>query len=512
MTDHLLGLLVVIPLATSIVSVAFVGRRTPQRVLGVLSIGSMLLLSLRWLLEIRDGEVLVSQMGAWPAPFGITLVFDSLSGLLICAGLVVALGCYIYGFSTLDEGTERRYFHPLIQLLLVGVNQCFLTGDLFNLFVGFEIMLMASYGLLSIGGSRRQMGQAYKYLILNLVASTVFVISAGLVYGMLGTLNLADLARIVGDRVASGEGLPTGFVAVSVLLLFVFGAKGAMFPLWFWLPDTYHTPPIPVAALFSGLLTKVGVYALVRTFPLVFAVGDARDVVTPLLAISAGVTMFLGVLGAVSQNNVRRILAIHVISQVGYMVFGLSLMTTAGLAGALYYMVQHMVVKSSLFLCCGVMEQHAGSDDLDEVGGLLNRNRFLGVSFFVAAMSLVGLPPLSGFFGKLVLVREGWDAHWWLSVLALLTGALTLLSMLKVWTMGFWLPAGPKSAARTDEPGRLRGAYAGIGLLVATAVFIGLAAEPIYDIAFHAGEQLTDPTAYIRAVDPHGLIAARGGS
>ena len=160
---------------------------------------------------------------------------------------------------------------------------------------------------------------------------------------------------------------------------------------------------------------------MLRTFPLVFAVGDARDVVTPLLAISAAVTMFLGVLGAVSQNNVRRILAVHVISQVGYMVFGLSLMTTAGLAGALYYMVQHMVVKSSLFLCCGVMERHAGSDDLDEVGGLLTRNRFLGVSFFVAAMSLVGLPPLSGFFGKLVLVREGWGVHWWLSVLALLT-------------------------------------------------------------------------------------------
>ena len=512
MTNHLLGLLVVIPMATSVVSVALVGRRRPQRVLGVLSLGSMLLLSLRWLLEIRDGDVLVSQMGAWPAPFGITLVFDSLSGLLICAGLVVALGCYVHGFSTLSPETERRYFHPLAQLLMVGVNQCFLTGDLFNLFVGFEIMLMASYGLLSIGGSRRQMGQAYKYLVLNLVASTVFVISAGLVYGMLGTLNLADLARIVSGRVASGEGLPTGFVAVSVLLLFVFGAKGAMFPLWFWLPDTYHTPPVAVAALFSGLLTKVGVYAVARTFPLVFAVGEARDVVTPLLVVSAGVTMFLGVLGAVSQHSVRRILAIHVISQVGYMVFGLSMMTTAGLAGALYYMVQHMVVKSSLFLCCGVMERHTGSDDLDKVGGLLRRDTFLGVSFFVAAMSLVGLPPLSGFFGKLVLIREGWGIHWWLSVIALLTGALTLLSMLKVWTTGFWLPPESETSTPTGEPGGLRGAYVGIGFLVITALFIGLAAEPIYDIAFHAGEQLTDPTVYIEAVDPHGLVASLGGS
>jgi multicomponent Na+:H+ antiporter subunit D len=296
------------------------------------------------------------------------------------------------------------------------------------------------------------------------------------------------------------------------MLLFVFGAKGAFFPLWFWLPDTYPTCPVPVAALFSGLLTKVGVYAVARTFPLVFAVGDAGDVVTPLLLVSAGITMFLGVLGAVSQHSVRRILAVHVISQVGYMVFGISLMTTAGLAGALYYMVQHMVVKSSLFLCCGVMEHHAGSDDLDRLGGLLKRDRFLGIAFFVAAMSLVGLPPLSGFFGKLVLVREGWTDHWWLSVVALLTGALTLVSMLKIWTRGFWLaPVAAAEPAPAAGSGDLRGAYIGIGFLVAVAVLMGLAAEPIYDIAFHAGEQLTDPSAYIGAVNPRGLAAVPGG-
>jgi multicomponent Na+:H+ antiporter subunit D len=190
-------------------------------------------------------------------------------------------------------------------------------------------------------------------------------------------------------------------------------------------------------------------------------------------------------------------------------------MTTAGLAGALYYMVQHMIVKSSLFLCCGVMEQHAGSDDLGRIGGLLKRDRFLGVAFFVAAMSLVGLPPLSGFFGKLVLVREGWADYWWLSVVALLTGALTLVSMLKVWTKGFWLPPVASEPTPGSDGGAgsgdLRGAYVGIGFLVAVALFVGLAAEPIYDIAFHAGEQLTDPSAYIEAVDPHGLIAAGGG-
>ena len=511
MTYNLIALFFVIPLSTSIVSALLIRRFFLQRLLGVASIFSMLIISLILLIEIKDGDILVSQVGGWPAPFGITLVFDSLSGLLICAGLVVALGCYIHGFSSLSLKTERRYFHPLIQLLLVGVNQCFLTGDLFNLFVGFEIMLMASYGLLSIGGSRRQMGQAYKYLILNLIASTIFVISAGMIYGMFGTLNIADLAQTVTERVALGQGLPTGFVGVSVLLLFVFGAKGAFFPLWFWLPDTYHTPPIPVAALFSGLLTKVGVYAVARTFPLIFANGEANDVVMPLITISAGVTMLLGVLGAVSHHSVRRILAVHVISQVGYMVFGLSLMTAAGLAGTLYYMIQHMVVKSSLFLCCGVIEHHAGSDNLDEAGGLSKRDTFLAVSFFIAAMSLVGLPPLSGFFGKLVLVREGWGSQTILSVVALLTGALTLLSMLKVWINVFW-SSPTKSTSNLDSRFKgLHSAYVGIGLLVTTALVLGFVAEPIYRIATHAGEQLIDPTAYIQAVDPRRLILVKGG-
>ena len=513
MTNDLLGLLVAIPLGSAVASVAMVGRPIHQRVLGMTSMLVMLGLALTWLVRIRDGQVMVSQMGGWRAPFGITLVFDSLSGLLLCAGLVVAIGCTVHGWSMVDPLTERRYFHPLVQLLMMGVNQSFLTGDLFNLFVSFEIVLMASYGLLSIGHTRQQMAQAYKYLLLNLVGSTVFVITAGLVYGMTGTLNIADLARMVAERSEAGVPLPTGFAGLSVLLLVVFGLKGAFFPLWFWLPDTYHTSPVPIAALFSGLLTKVGVYAVLRTFPLVFAVGDAREVVLPLLAVSAGFTMFLGVLGAVSQHRVRRILAIHVISQVGYMVFGISLMTAAGLAGALYYMIQHMVVKSSLFLCCGVMEYHAGSDDLDEIGGLARRHRWLATAFLVAALSLVGLPPLSGFFGKLVIIREGWTTHWWLSALGLATGALTLLSMLKIWTLAFWRPesalptAGRRTIGRTR---RLRGAHAGIAILVATALFVGLAAEPIYDIAFHAGQQLVDPTAYVEAVDPLRLTVAAG--
>ncbi|MBL1218223.1 MAG: Na+/H+ antiporter subunit D [Planctomycetes bacterium] len=520
MTNHWIILFIIVPQVTGILSVLLMNKIRAQRFIGTLSFVFNTVFSIYLLLEVRaHGTIFVSQMSDWPAPFGISIVFDGLSGLLVAASSMVALGCYIHSFSLMHPMTQRRYFHPLIQLLMFGVNLSFLTGDLFNLFVSFEIMLMASYAMLTLGAERRQLTQAYKYILLNLIASTVFVIAAGLVYGLMGTLNMADLARIVAEKTApGGEGLPAGFTAVSVMMLLVFGLKGAIFPLWFWLPDTYYTCPISIAAMFSGMLTKVGVYALARTFPLIFAHGAGHSMIMVIFAISAAFTMFLGVLGAVSNHEVRRILAIHVISQVGYMVFGIALMTPIALAGCLFYMIQHMVVKSALFLCCGIMERYAGTDDLYKMGGLLKRDRLLAVLFFVAAMSLVGLPPLSGFFGKLVIIQEGWHIHWWLSVLGLATGALTLLSMLKIWSYGFWNP--PKGQhvvvpTGAPRPRMLKSGYFGVTLLVLTALFLGFGAQPVYDIAFQAGEQLTNPRAYISAVlqydidaPPHEQLAA----
>jgi multicomponent Na+:H+ antiporter subunit D len=518
LTNQWIILFVIIPLATGLASVPLINKRWASRLLGAASLLCTFAYAIALLWEIRGGEVVTSQMGGWSAPYGITIVFDSLSGLLIAASSIVALGAYLHSFCSLDPGTERRYFHPLIHLLMTGVNLSFLTGDLFNLFVAFEIMLMASYALLVIGVSKPQLTQAYKYVLLNLLASTIFVVTAGMVYGMMGTLNLADLARIVAEHQMSGEPLPTGFTALGVMLLLVFGLKGAFFPLWFWLPDTYWTPPIAVAGLFGGVLTKVGVYAVARTFPLVFAQAppmemdptSSRSLLLMIFAISAPFTMFLAVLGAVSQHNVRRILAVHVISQVGYMIFAFAIMSAAAIAGCVLFVIHNMVVKSSLFLCCGVMEKHAGTDDLDKLGGLLKRDAVLATLFFLAAMSLVGLPPLSGFFGKLVIIREGFltEGTWWLSIVGLVTGALTLLSMLKIWSYGFWSP-GPAPVARHPKLVKktMRPAYAGIALLVAVALFLGFGAQPVYVIAKNAGQQAVDPEAYIRAVLPPERLA-----
>ncbi|MEO0588776.1 MAG: proton-conducting transporter membrane subunit, partial [Planctomycetota bacterium] len=490
MTNPQLFLLIALPVAAGLINTALAKRLALARTIGCIAFGGLFTTSLIFLIDIvRRDTILVSQMGDWPAPFGISLVFDCFSGLMVTASSAVAFAAYIHSFATLKAETERRYFHPLIQFLVLGVNMSFLTGDLFNLFVAFEVMLLASYPLLTLGATRRQTAQAYKYVMLNLAASTVFVMAAGMTYGLFGTLNFADLSRIVHEINADpNASLPPGFTALGVVLLFVFALKGAFFPLWFWLPDAYPTTPTPIAGLFAGVLTKVGVYAIGRSFALIFAADDTtRNVIFVIIAVSAAFTMFLGVLGAVCQHEVRRILSNHVISQVGYMAFGLIILTPAAFAGVAFHVIHNMVVKSSLFLCCGAMERHSGTDDLDRMGGLLKRDVLLAVLFFIAAMSLVGLPPLSGFFGKLVIIREGWTPEtWWLSVVGLLTGALTLLSMLKIWSYGFWGPKPHADADHADDKSNepkidaatarrsLRPAYLAIALLVAAALYLGV--------------------------------------
>ncbi|HEB60838.1 MAG TPA: Na+/H+ antiporter subunit D [Phycisphaeraceae bacterium] len=509
MNPNLIILFIVIPMATGIITLALRGHLLLQRLIGVSALTINLALALITLIySYSTDTILVTQMGDWPAPFGISIVVDSLSGLVLVAGAIVSLACYLHAFGTIDRDIEEGFFHPLWHLIMFGIQLSFITGDLFNLFVSFEIMLMASYALLTLGTTRKQITQSYKYVMLNLLASGVFVLGAGLIYSMTGTLNYADLARFVEEHRASGTPLPAAFNAVAVLLLMVFGCKAAIFPLWFWLPDTYYTCPTSIAAFFSGMLTKVGVYALARLYPMIFATPFVRHdgVTQQLLLIAAAFTMFLGVLGAVSMHNIRRILAIHVISQVGYMIFGIALLTQDGIRGCMIYMVQHMVVKSSLFLCSGVVEKYRGTDDLNKLGGLAKQAPWLATLFFIAAMSLVGLPPLSGFFGKYVVIKEGFlTGYWWLSMFGLLTGLLTLLSMLKIFGYAFWSPKPEAAPASIRDKGvknnpSIAFAYIGIVILVTSALFIGFGAQFVNGPAGRAGDIATNPHRYIAAV------------
>ncbi|MBB6428436.1 proton-conducting transporter transmembrane domain-containing protein [Algisphaera agarilytica] len=512
-TNNLLILTVAVPVVMGLLCVPLVNLPKLCRGISLLSFAATFIISVVLLGQLgswgdpETGGIMVSQMGDWAAPYGITLVFDSMSGLMLAGASLVALCTTLFAIGSLPARTERRYFHPLVNFLMLGVNLSFLTGDLFNLFVAFEIMLMASYGLLVIGGGKDQLRQAYKYVVMNLLASSVFVIAAGMTYGMFGTLNMADLGRLTTELSARGE-LPTGFTALGVLFLFVFTLKAGVFPLWFWLPDTYPTLPISIAGLFGGVLTKVGLYAIARTFSLVFLAGEAGAVIIPILAVGAALTMFVGVLGALAYTSMRRVLSMMLIVGVGYSLFGIVIMTEGSLQGAAFYMVQSMVVMAAVFLCCGLIERATGTDDIGRMGALLQQPKLigLGVMVFIGLLSIVGLPPTSGFHGKLIIIREGLtDMFWVVGVTALLVGGLSLLAALRVWGSSFWGPA-PNTAdtPEGDDHAQIqsfpRSERVGAWGLIVASLLIGFAAEPLLNTAGRAGQQLAEPQAYVDAV------------
>ena len=517
MPQHLIILFVLLPMAAGIVSLFAHGRNVLQSLIGLAFLLGNCGIAIWALFTVcngadPNGTILVSQMGNWPAPFGITIVVDTLSAIMLVVDSVVCLAVFTYCIGQLPERFGGGFFKPLFHLLLMGVQWSFITGDIFNLFVAFEIMLMASYAIFVIGTTHKQIRQAYKYVILNLVGSTMFVTCAGLLYGQLGTLNMADITRI-----ALAGHLPETSIPVIAMLLLVFGGKTAIFPLWYWLPDTYHTMPAAIGGLFAGLLTKVGAYTLIRVFVMMFgSVPAVTDVLAPIILVSAVVTMFLGVLGAVSMHTVRRILSIHIISQVGYMLMGIGLGIAAvsslnpdeaiiskelAIAGAIFFIIHNMVVKCCLFLCGGMMIDHAGSDDLDKIGGLLKREPWLAALFLIAALSLAGLPPLSGFFGKWMLIKEGFNQHQYgVTAFAVVTSLLTLLSMLKIWSYGFWSPAQGRHVDQPNVRPRTAAGFIGISMLIVVALTMGFGAQLYMNVSRQAARTLINPRPYIAAV------------
>jgi multicomponent Na+:H+ antiporter subunit D len=421
--------------------------------------------------------------------------------MVVVTGIIGFSGM-VYSLNSIDVERENLGYHPLYHFLLMGVCGAFMTGDLFNLYVWFEVLLMASFVLMVLGGERGQMEGGLKYFALNLLSSALFLTGLGIMYGLVGTLNMADVAQKFSQTSAlQHQGLIT---SLSILFLVAFGIKAAVFPLFFWLPASYHTPPAAVSAVFAGLLTKVGVYALIRVFTLIF-VHDVNYTHTLILFI-AGLTMLIGVLGAVAQMEFRRVLSFHIVSQIGYMILGLGFFTPLAVGGSVFYIAHHIIVKANLFLVGGAVESMGGTAQLKNLGGLYRARPVLAVLFLIPAMSLAGVPPLSGFFAKLSLVQAGLNVqHYALVAIALLVGLLTLFSMMKLWNEAFWKPT-PEGMAPAVAPRRekTRESYAGrllaIGFLAALTLAIGLGAEPLFTLALRAGEQLMNPAEYIQAV------------
>lgn len=444
--------------------------------------------------EVMQEGYIVLQMGNWAAPFGITLVADVLSATMILLTGIVGFAAALYSMASVPNEHIRFGYFSLLQLLLAGVSGAFLTGDIFNLFVWFEVMLLASFGLLTLGGERNQMEGAIKYVTINLFSSAIFLSAIGLLYGTAGTLNMADLSV----KLAGVE--EQGLVNVLALMFMVsFGIKAGAFPLFFWLPASYHTPLVAVSAVFAGLLTKVGVYALYRFFSVIF-IGDIQYTHTIILWVGI-LTMLTGVLGAAAQFEFRRILSFHIISQIGYMLIAFAIFTPLAIIGGVFYIAHHIIVKTNLFLISGLTYQLSGTHELKAMGGFYRQRPWLALVFLIPALSLAGLPPLSGFFAKYIVIKAGVEAgSWWAVGFGLLVGLLTLFSMIKIWAEVFW-----KRPPETDSPIDLSGKLspwmlAPVILLSAITVGIGLFGEPLYQLAKVAASQLLNPQGYIDAV------------
>ena len=473
---------VVIPLVAAATTLLATRSLALKRIISILAAAASTAVAIALVAVVdADGAIVVST-GGWAPPIGIALVADRLAVLLLATSTVALLAVLVYAVSQRSTDEELGGFHAVYQMLAAGVALALLTGDLFTLFVAFEIMLTASYVLLTHRAGGSETRSTISYVVIGLAASALLLTTIGLIYAMTGTVNIADLTLKL-DTVPPGVRAGLGW-----MLFMVFGIKAAIFPLFFWLPDSYPVAPTPVTALFAGLLTKIGVYAIIRTQTLLFP----SDEPVTLMLVIAGFTMIVGVLGAIAQKDIKRILSFHIVSQIGYMIMGLAFFTVAGVTAAIVFVVHQIIVKASLFLVGGLVEDSEGTGAIDGVDAVARRSPFIAALFLPAALSLAGFPPFSGFVGKLALVEAGFAIGAWVIIgISLLASVLTLFSMTKIWAGVFW------GEPRTTSPLRVpRGMVMATASLVIVSFAIAIAAEPLIDYAGRAATDLLADGAY----------------
>ena len=474
-----------------------------QAKLGMVFLAALVLTNIGLLARVLDQGVITMVMGSWFPPFGIAFTVDALGATLSLIGSVVAFCAGLYGAVTVD-GTGRRYgYYPFLLLLMTGVCGAFLTGDIFNLYVWFEVLLISSYGLLVLGNERPQLDGAVKYGILNLIGTNLFLIGTGMLYGVFGTLNMADIAMKVSqlDNPASGT-----LATIAALYLLAFAMKAAAFPVNFWLPASYHTPNIVVSAVFAGLLTKVGVYALIRIFVLIMPA--SREVLADVIAYLAIGTLLTGALGALAQSEFRRLLGYLVIAGIGSMLAGLAVGTTLAISGAVFYAVHSILVMTALYMAAGIMFRMGGSYDMRQLGGLYAASPAFAGVFLVLAFAVSGLPPFSGFWPKVMLVDAALiDGRGWLAATILVSGFLTTLAVGRVWIFAFWrggpegTPDGTANSGSGSDNTLTTGAlWIPVGVLTALIVYFGLQPEWMLELSARGAGGVIEPSGYLRSV------------
>ena len=453
----------------------------------------LLILSMIIFYKIDKLGFLVLNMAGWKSPYGITLVIDFMSSLMLIVSSVIVFAIAIYAYRSLNEEKQVTKFYVFFFSLIMGVNGAFITGDVFNLYVWFEVMLISSFVLITFGKSKEQLEGGIKYLALNLLGSLFFLAGLGLLYGKTGTLNMAHLANILrNDHQAI-------LMNTSAILFFIaFGIKAAVFPLFFWLPASYHTANITISSLFAGLLTKVGVYAFIRFFTLFFV--HDQTFWHQFLLIVAGFTMIIGGMSASVHYDTRKILSYHIISQIGYMIMGLGIYTPLAIAGAIFFTIHNMIAKTNTFIVAGLIYKLKGSFYLKDVGGIIKQNPVLAILFVIPAFALAGVPPISGFFAKFILIKASIDdSHFVIAIIAVLTALLTLYSMIKIWNEAFLKKQPDNEFLDRNTSLSFLDMLPSI-ILGTISILMGIFAFKMFDFTMQAADQLIEGTSYINNV------------
>ena len=488
---NLLVLPIILPFLFAILLLFFKEQIKVQRVLTFFGLLVSLAASLTLIWKVKTDGVQAVTLGSWPAPFGISLVSDMLSALLVTTSILITLFVVIYSFTAIGEARERFYYYPAVLFMLTGINGAFTTGDIFNMFVFFEVLLIASYVLIVLGGEKRQLRESIKYLLVNVISSALFVVAVALLYSVVGTLNMADISAKIAE-----VGQPGILTVIAVLFLLVFGIKGALFPLYFWLPGSYSAPPMPVLALFGALLTKVGLYAITRTYTLFF-IHDISFTHELLLVLSV-LTVIMGCIGALAYFDLKQIIIYNIIITVGVILFGVAQMNDGGMSGMVFYLIHDMIIKAALFILIGIIIAVTGTSNLRNMGGLMKTHASLGWMYLIAAFGLIGIPPLSGFIGKLLIVQGGFEAgNTWATIIILASSVIVLLSAMRIFIYAFW--GEPVAIPKSDRRSYRKEMIPAI-LLVVISIAYGVGTEWLIPYMADASDILLDPSIYIDAV------------
>lgn len=439
------------------------------------------------------------QAGTWPAPFGITFVADTFSATLVVLTALAGFAVSIYSAASVLRDRLKFGYFPIYHFLLLGLNGAFLTGDIFNLYVWFEIIIISSFVLITIGGEKAQLEGAVKYFTLNILASVIFLTAIAVLYGITGSLNMADLA----GKVAAVEN--RGLVQITAILFMIgFGIKAGVFPLYFWLPASYHTPPFAVSAIFGGLLTKVGVYALIRVFTLIFT--DDPFLNNTLIVIAI-LTLVSGGVGSLVQNNIRKVFSYLIICHIGYMIAGLGMFTQVAIAGAIFYLIHDIIVKTNLFMLSGLIYRLKGTNSMRALGGLYAEWPKISLLLFIPLFSLVGIPPLSGFWPKINLIKQGFGGNYYVTVAAIIFASfITLVIIAKLWAEVFWKDSKPLKLkenfgffSKMTTLKKFQFVFP-VALLSLVSLYIGFGAEHIQVLSERIAHELVNHQGYIDAV------------